>query len=43
MDTVIVENYEYPDSDEPGIGILYKALPIQLPIVINGVDEDLPF
>lgn len=43
VDTVIVENYEYPDSDEPGIGILYKALPIQLPIVINGADEDLPF
>lgn len=43
VDSVILEIDEYPDTDEPGIGILYRAVPIQLPIVINGADEDLPF
>lgn len=43
VDSVILEIDEYPDTDEPGIGILYRAVPIQLPIIINGADEDLPF
>lgn len=43
VDSVIMETYEYPNTDEPGIGILYRAVPIQLPIIINGADEDLPF
>lgn len=43
VDKVIPETYEYPDSDEPGIGLLYRAIPIKLPIIVNGADEDLPF
>lgn len=43
VDKVIPETFEYPDSDEPGIGLLYRAIPIKLPIIVNGADEDLPF
>lgn len=43
VDSVILEIAEYPNTDEPGIGLLYRASPIKLPIIINGADEDLPF
>ena len=42
VDEVIVENYEYPDTDEPGIGILFRYEPKPITI-IEGADEDLPF
>lgn len=34
--------FEYPDTDEPGIGIWFRYEPKQVP-VIEGADEDLPF